>query len=84
MPQCCSDVLRSTAPLQVPHALLLHVCVPVLQLPQLRVDPFEHATHIPVLARHTGVFPEQAVWFVQAPSFEHRRGVVPRQSRVPG
>jgi hypothetical protein len=62
LPQYCSDVLRSTAPVQVPQALLVpQVCVPVLQLPQLREAPLEHATHMPVLGRHSGVFPEQVV-----------------------
>jgi hypothetical protein len=39
-PQYCFDVLRSTAPEQVPHVLPLQVCVPVLQLPQAREAPF--------------------------------------------
>jgi len=60
-PQYCLDVCRSTAPVQLPQALFVQVCVPVLQLPQLRVLPFWHATHRPVLARHSGVAPEQAV-----------------------
>ena len=83
-PQYCFEVLRSTAPVQVPHWLLLQDCVPVLQLPQLRVSPFVHATHCPVLGRHTGELPEQLVWFDQVPSGMHKRGVTPRQSRVPG
>jgi hypothetical protein len=85
LPQYCSEVLRSTAPAQLPQALLVpHVCVPVLQLPQLREAPLKHATHMPVLGRHSGVVPEQAVWFIHAPAVEQRRGVVPTQSRAPG
>lgn len=83
-PQYCDEVFRSTAPLQLPHWLLLHVCVPVLQLPQLRESPVVHATHWPELGRHTGVLPEQLVWFVQLPSVPHRRGVTPTHWWSPG
>ena len=83
-PQYCFEVWRSTAPVQAPQALFTQLCVPVLQLPQLRVVPFWHATHMPLLARHSGVAPEQAVWFVHAPEVEQRRGVRPTQSRAPG
>jgi hypothetical protein len=69
---------------QVPQALLLHVCVPVLQLPQLRVAPSKQATHWPVLGRHWGVLPEQLFWFVQTPSLEHKRGVEPTHSTLSG
>lgn len=84
MPQYCVEVLRSTAPRQLPQALLLQVCVPVLQLPQLRVLLPEQATHCPVLGRHSGVLPVQLVWFVQAPLAEHRRGVAPTHPTAPG
>lgn len=84
LPQYCLEVLRSTAPTQAPQALLLQVCVPVLQLPQLRVAVPKHATHWPVLGKHSGVVPVQLVWFVHAPLVEHRRGVAPTQPREPG
>jgi hypothetical protein len=45
-------------------------CVPALQVPQAR-DPLKHSTHRPVLVKHSGVAPEQAVWLVQAPEIEH-------------
>ena len=51
----------ATAPVQEPQALLLQVCVPLLQLPQLRVVPFKQATQAPVLGRHSGVLFIQVV-----------------------
>jgi len=56
----------------------------VLQLPQLRVAVPKHATHFPVLGKHSGVVPVQPVWLVQAPLAEHRRGVAPTQPGAPG
>lgn len=83
-PQFCVLVLRSTAPLQVPQALLAQVWLPLLQLPQFCVAPFRQATHWPELARHWGVLPEQVVWLVQAPLLEQSRGVAPTQPLSPG
>jgi hypothetical protein len=64
--------------------LLLQLWVPLLQLPQLCDAPFKQATHCPVLARHSGMLPEQLGWFTHDPSLEHERGVAPTQSRVVG
>ena len=83
-PQYCSDVFRSTAPVQLLHWLLLQVWLPVLQLPQGREAPFRQATHWPELGRHSGVLPLQLVWFDQVPSVKHERGVAPTHSRAPG
>ena len=83
-PQYCVLVLRSTAPVQVPQALLLQVWLPVLQLPQLCVAPFMQATQRPELGKHWGVAPVQVVWLVQAPLVEQRRGVAPTQPLSPG
>jgi hypothetical protein len=52
--------MRSTAPLQLPQAPLLQVCVPVLHVPQLRVSPDKQVTHSP-LPLQRGVAPEQVL-----------------------
>jgi hypothetical protein len=44
-PQYCSDVWRSTAPVQLPHWLPEQAWLPLLQLPQLRDAPAKQATH---------------------------------------
>ena len=81
-PQYCLELFKSTAPLHVPHWLFAHVCVPVLQLPQLRVAPFWHGTQSPVLARHSGVAPEQALSATHVPPWHSSGTLALRQRRV--